>query len=561
MKIKGAQIIVESLIKENVEYMFGYPGGVVIPIFHEIFNAPIKFILSRHEQGAIHAADGYARASGRPGVVLATSGPGATNLITGIATAHLDSVPLVVFTGQVSRDMIGNDAFQEVDITGITRPISKHNYLVQDIKDLATIIKEAFYIATTGRPGPVVIDVPVDISNSMHKFEYPEKISIRSYKPTYEGHPGQIKKACRLIESSKRPIIYSGGGVIISDASEELREFVKLTGIPITTTLLGMGAFPETDPLSLEMLGMHGTYYANTAVHESDLLIAVGARFDDRVTGKINDFIPDAKVIHIDIDPASVSKNVMVDVPIVGDCKKILAAMNKEIKPVKIDEWVKKIKKLKKENPLSYTEGKDENDIKPQYVVEQLYKLTKGDAIITTEVGQNQMWAAQFYKYTQPRSFISSGGLGTMGFGLPAAIGAQFARPDKKVIDIAGDGSIQMNVQELIVAAQHKLPIIIAILNNGFLGMVRQWQQLFWEKRYSHTCINFAPDFVKLAEAYGCVGIRVTKKDEVADAIKKALKINDKPIIIDFNVCREENVYPMVPAGKTIKETIMRELA
>lgn len=561
MKIKGSQIIVESLIKEKVEYMFGYPGGVVIPIFHEIFNAPIKFILSRHEQGAIHMADGYARASGKPGIVLATSGPGATNLITGIATAHLDSVPLVVFTGQVSRDMIGNDAFQEVDITGITRPITKHNYLVQDIKDLATIIKEAFYIATTGRPGPVVIDVPVDISNSMHKFEYPDKISIRSYKPTYEGHPGQIKKACRLIESSKRPVIYSGGGVIISDAAEELREFVKLTGIPITTTLLGMGAFPETDPLSLEMLGMHGTYYANHAVHESDLLIAVGARFDDRVTGKITDFIPNAKVIHIDIDPASVSKNVMVDVPIVGDCKKILAAINKEIKPVKIDEWVKEIKKIKKENPLSYTDGKDDNDIKPQYVVEQLFKLTKGDAIITTEVGQNQMWAAQFYKYTQPRSFISSGGLGTMGFGLPAAIGAQFARPDKKVIDIAGDGSIQMNVQELIVAAQHKLPIIIAILNNGFLGMVRQWQQLFWEKRYSHTCINFSPDFVKLAEAYGCVGMRVTKKSEVAEAIKKALKINDKPIIIDFNVCREENVYPMVPAGKTIKETIMRELA
>ncbi len=561
MKIKGAQIIVESLLKEKVEYMFGYPGGVVIPIFHEIFNAPIKFILSRHEQGAIHAADGYARASGRPGVVLATSGPGATNLITGIATAHLDSVPLVVFTGQVSRDMIGNDAFQEVDITGITRPITKHNYLVQDIKDLATIIKEAFYIATTGRPGPVVIDVPVDISNSMHKFEYPDKISIRSYKPTYEGHPGQIKKACRLIESSKRPVIYSGGGVIISDASEELREFVKLTGIPITTTLLGMGAFPETDPLSLEMLGMHGTYYANNAVHESDLLIAIGARFDDRVTGKITNFIPNAKVIHIDIDPASVSKNVMVDVPIVGDCKKILAAINKEIKPIKIDEWVKEVKKLKKENPLSYTDSKDDNEIKPQYVVEQLYKLTKGDAIITTEVGQNQMWAAQFYKYTQPRSFISSGGLGTMGFGLPAAIGAQFARPDKKVIDIAGDGSIQMNVQELIVAAQHKLPIIIAILNNGFLGMVRQWQQLFWDKRYSHTCINFSPDFVKLAEAYGCVGIRVTKKSEVDDAIKKALKINDKPIIIDFNVCREENVYPMVPAGKTIKETIMRELA
>ncbi len=561
MKIKGSQIIVEALAKENVEYMFGYPGGVVIPIFHEIFNAPIKFILSRHEQGAIHAADGYARASGKPGVVLATSGPGATNLITGIATAHLDSVPLVVFTGQVSRDMIGNDAFQEVDVTGITRPISKHNYLVQDIKDLATIIKEAFYIATTGRPGPVVIDVPVDISNSMHKFEYPDKISIRSYKPTYEGHPGQIKKACRLIEASKKPVIYSGGGVIISNAHEELREFVNKTGIPITTTLLGMGAFPETDPLSLEMLGMHGTYYANYAVHESDLLIAVGARFDDRVTGKITDFIPNAKVIHIDIDPASVSKNVMVDVPIVGDCKKILAEINREIKPVKIDEWVKEIKKVKKENPLSYVDGEENTAIKPQFVVEQLYKLTKGDAVITTEVGQNQMWAAQFYKYTQPRTFISSGGLGTMGFGLPAAIGAQLARPDKKVIDIAGDGSIQMNVQELIVAAQHKLPIIIAILNNGFLGMVRQWQQLFWEKRYSHTCINFAPDFVKLAEAYGCIGIRVTKKDEVADAIKKALKVNDRPIIIDFNVCREENVYPMVPAGKTIKDTIMRELA
>lgn len=561
MKIKGAQIIVEALAKEKVEYMFGYPGGVVIPIFHEIFNAPFKFILSRHEQGAIHAADGYARASGKPGVVIATSGPGATNLITGIATAHLDSVPLVVFTGQVSRDMIGNDAFQEVDVTGITRPISKHNYLVQDIKDLARIIKEAFYIATTGRPGPVVIDVPVDISNSTYEFEYPDKISMRSYKPTYEGHPGQIKKACRLIEASKKPVIYSGGGVIISNAHDELREFVKKTGIPITTTLLGMGAFPETDPLSLEMLGMHGTYYANYAVQESDLLIAIGARFDDRVTGKITDFIPNAKVIHIDIDPASVSKNVMVDVPIVGDCKKILAEINKEIKPIKIDDWVKEVKKVKKENPLFYTEVKDSNEIKPQYVVEQLYKLTKGDAIITTEVGQNQMWAAQFYKFTQPRSFISSGGLGTMGYGLPAAIGAQLARPDKKVIDIAGDGSIQMNVQELIVAAQHRLPIIIAILNNGFLGMVRQWQQLFWEKRYSNTCINFAPDFVKLADAYGCVGIRVTKKEEVAEAIKRALKINDKPIIIDFNVCREENVYPMVPAGKTLKDTILRELA
>jgi len=560
LEIKGSQIIVESLLKENVECMFGYPGGVVIPIFHEIYHAPIKFVLTRHEQGAIHAADGYARASGKTGVVLATSGPGATNLVTGIATAHLDSVPLVVLTGQVSTSLIGNDAFQEVDITGITRPISKHNYLVQDIKDLARIIKEAFYIASTGRPGPVLIDIPVDISNAVYDFEYPKEVSIRGYKPTYEGHSGQIAKACRLIESAKKPVIYAGGGVIISNAAEELRKLVKKTGIPVTTTLLGMGAYPETDPLSMEMLGMHGTYYANYAVHHSDLLIAVGARFDDRVTGKISDFIPNAKVIHIDIDPASVSKNVLVDVPIVGDCKKILKEINREISAPSIDEWVKELQTVKKDNPLQY-EMKENDDIKPQYVVEQLYKLTEGKAVITTEVGQNQMWAAQFYKYTEPRTFISSGGLGTMGFGLPAAIGAQLARPDKKVIDIAGDGSIQMNIQELIVAAQHRLPIVIAILNNGFLGMVRQWQQLFWEKRYSHTCINFAPDFVKLAEAYGCIGIRVTEKSKVDDAIKKALSVTDKPVVIDFNVCKEENVYPMVPAGKTIKDTIMRELA
>lgn len=561
LKIKGSQIIVESLVRENVEYMFGYPGGVVIPIFHEIYNAPIKFVLSRHEQGAIHAADGYARASGKPGVVLATSGPGATNLITGIATAHLDSIPLVVFTGQVSTAMIGNDAFQEVDVTGITRPITKHNYLVQDVADLARIIKEAFYIATTGRPGPVVIDVPVDISNSLHKFEYPEKISIRGYKPTYEGHPGQIQKACKLIEESSKPVIYAGGGVVLSNASDELRHFVKKTGIPITTTLLGMGIYPETDPLSLEMLGMHGTYYANYAVHNSDLLIAIGARFDDRVTGKISEFTPNAKVIHIDIDPASVSKNVMVDIPIVGDCKKILKEMNKIIKAPEISSWVNEVQKIKKDHPLHYDQGSDPDEIKPQYVIEQLYSQTKGEAVITTEVGQHQMWAAQFFKYTEPRTFISSGGLGTMGFGLPAAIGAQLARPDRRVIDIAGDGSIQMNVQELIVGAQHRLPIIIAILNNGFLGMVRQWQQLFWDKRYSHTCINFAPDFIKLAEAYNCAGIRVDKKDEVIPAIRKALKITDRPIIIDFRVSKEENVYPMVPAGKTIKDTIMRELA
>ncbi len=560
MKITGAEMIIESLKKENVEIMFGYPGGVVIPIFHHIFQAPFRFILTRHEQGAIHAADGYARASGKPGVVIATSGPGATNLVTGIATAHLDSVPLVVFTGQVSRNMIGNDAFQEVDVTGITRPITKHNYLIQDIADLPRVIKEAFHIAATGRPGPVLIDVPVDISNSKGDFHYPDRVDIRSYKPKLDGHPNQIKKACKLIEQAVRPVIYAGGGVIISDASEELREFVKKTGIPITTTLLGMGAYPETDPLSLEMLGMHGTYYANHSVNESDLLIAVGARFDDRVTGKIDEFIPEARVIHIDVDPASVSKNVPVDVPIVGDCKRVLKEINKQVKAPKIDEWKSYVNKLKEEHPLLY-EDTGQGDIKPQFVVEEIYRLTEGKAIITTEVGQNQMWAAQFYKYSEPRSFISSGGLGTMGYGFPAAIGAQLAKPDKRVFDIAGDGSIQMNIQELIVAVQHKLPVVIAILNNGFLGMVRQWQQLFYDKRYSQTCINFQPNFVKLAEAYGAAGIAVEKREEVAPAIEKALSITDRPIIIDFRVSREENVYPMVPAGKSIKETIMRELA
>ncbi|MDY6969665.1 MAG: biosynthetic-type acetolactate synthase large subunit [Spirochaetota bacterium] len=558
MKLSGAEIIIECLKRKGVEYMFGYPGGVVIPIFHHIFNAPFKFILTRHEQGAVHAADGYARASGKVGVVIATSGPGATNLVTGLATAHMDSVPIVIFTGQVSTDMIGNDAFQEADVTGITRPITKHNYLVQDVKDLSRIIVEAFYIASTGRPGPVLIDVPVDVSNSETTFTYSEKIDIRGYKPVYEGHPVQIKKAIKLIESSKRPVVYSGGGVIISNATKELREFVKKTGIPITTTLLGLGAFPETHPLSLEMLGMHGSYYANHAVHDSDLLIAVGARFDDRVTGKISEFIPKAKVIHIDIDPASVSKNVVVDIPIVGDCKTILAEINKIVSAPKIDNWIETIMKMKTEHPLKYNEIKK---IKPQYVVEKIYELTKGDAIICTEVGQNQMWAAQFYKYSKPRTFISSGGLGTMGFGFPASIGAQLARPDKKVIDIAGDGSIQMNIQELIVAVQHKLPIVIAILNNGYLGMVRQWQQLFYERRYSHTSMEFSPDFVKIADAYGAIGIRVKEKSEVEEAIKKALSVKDKPVILDFHVEKEENVYPMIPGGKSIKDIIMRELA
>lgn len=559
MKLLGSDIFVECLKKEGVEVMFGYPGGVVIPIFHSLYNAPFKFILSRHEQGAVHAADGYARASGKTGVVLATSGPGACNLVTGIATAHMDSIPLVLFTGQVSRNMIGNDAFQEADITGITRPITKHNYLIQDINDLARTIKEAFYIASTGRPGPVLIDIPVDISKGEGKFHYPEKVELRGYKPVYEGHPGQIKKACEMIASAKKPVVYAGGGVIISNASKELRAFVKKTGIPVTTTLLGLGAFPETEPLSLGMLGMHGFYYANQAVHESDLLIAVGARFDDRVTGDITKFIPTAKVIHIDIDPASVSKNVDVDVPIVGDCKNVLAEMNKIVKAPSIDEWVAYLGGLKKKFPLSYDHhGKK---IMPQYVIEKIYELTKGKAVICTEVGQNQMWAAQFYHYTEPRTFISSGGLGTMGYGFPAAIGAQLARPDKRVIDIAGDGSIQMNIQELIVAVEHKLPIIIAILNNEFLGMVRQWQEFFFEKRYSHTSLKFSPNFKKLAEAYGAVGITIDKKEDVEKAIKEALSIKDRPIVLDFHVAKEENVYPMVPSGKSVKDTILRELA
>ena len=557
--MKGAKILIECLVKENVEVMFGYPGGVVIPIFHELFNAPLKFVLTRHEQGAAHMADGYARATGKPGVLLVTSGPGATNIITGLATAYMDSVPMVAITGQVSTEMIGNDAFQEADVTGITRPITKHNYLVQDIKDLPRIVKEAFYIATTGRPGPVLIDIPVNISNAEGDFVYPDSVDIRGYKPNYKGHPVQIEKACQLIEHAKKPVVYAGGGVILSNASDELREFVNKTGIPVTTTLLGLGAYPETDSLSLQMLGMHGTYYANKAVHDSDLLIAIGARFDDRVTGKISEFIPHAKVIHIDIDPASVSKNIIVDVPIVGDCKNVLAEINAKVKKPSIQPWIDHIESFKKSHPLQYSNSSDV--IKPQFVIEKLYELTEGKAVITTEVGQNQMWAAQFYKYTEPRTFISSGGLGTMGYGLPAAIGAQFGMPEKRVIDIAGDGSIQMNIQELIVAVQYRLPVIIAILNNGFLGMVRQWQQHFYDKRYSHTCIKCAPDFVKLAEAYGAEGIRIDTPDKVEAAINKALSITDRPIILDFLVDPEENVYPFMPAGKTINETIMRELA
>jgi len=464
----------------------------------------------------------------------------------------MDSVPVVAFTGQVKTSLIGNDAFQEVDIIGITRPISKHNYLVKDINKLATVIKNAFHIALTGRPGVVVVDIPVDVQMQEADFHYPEQPDIRGYKPTYKGHIGQIKRACKLISSSRRPVFYVGGGVIIAGASDELIELVKKTEIPVTMTLMGLGAFPGTHKLSLGMLGMHGTAYANHAVQESDLIIAIGARFDDRVTGKIEEFAPGAKIIHIDIDPCAISKNVAVDVPVVGDAKSVLGDLLKNVKKPEISEWHKQIDIWKKKYPLMY---KNDSKLRPQYVVEEIYNITKGEAIITTEVGQNQMWASQFYKYDRPRQFISSGGLGTMGYGFPAAIGVQMGCPKKVVFDIAGDGSIQMNIQELTTAVANKLPVKVAILNNGYLGMVRQWQELFYKKRYSYTKLECCPDFVKLAEAYGAVGMRITKKEDVRKAIKDALKIN-KPVLMDFRVEPEENVFPMVPAGQAINKMI-----
>jgi acetolactate synthase-1/2/3 large subunit len=558
MKINGAKILMECLKKEEVEVIFGYPGGQVLPIFDQLYDTPIKFILTRHEQGAAHAADGYARATGKVGVCIATSGPGATNLVTGIATAYMDSVPMVAITGQVKSFMIGNDAFQEADITGITRPITKHNYLVEDVKDLARIIKESFHIARTGRPGPVLIDIPSDIQLQETDFHYPEKVSLRGYNPTYMGHIGQIKRAAKAIEQAKRPVLYVGGGTIISEASEEVKELATKHEIPVAMTLLGLGAFPGTHKLALGMLGMHGTAYANHAIMDSDLIIAVGARFDDRVTGKVDAFAPHAKVIHIDIDPASVSKTVDVDIPIVGDAKKVLIELNKAVRKCDTKDWLKRIDEWKKKFPLKY---KDDDRLRPQYVVEQIWEATKGEAIITTEVGQNQMWAAQFYKFMHPRTIISSGGLGTMGYGFPAAIGAQLGKPKARVFDIAGDGSIQMNIQELATAVINKLPVKVAILNNCYLGMVRQWQELFYKKRYSYTSLGgTCPDFIKVAESYGAVGIRVTKKKDVKAAIDKALEI-DNVVFLDFHVEAEENVFPMVPAGEAINKMIEGGLA
>ena len=553
MKLNGAKILIEALKREGVEVIFGYPGGQVLPIFDALYDADMRFILTRHEQGAAHAADGYSRSTGKVGVCLATSGPGATNLTTGIANAYMDSIPMIAITGQVKSFLIGNDAFQEADVTGVTRPITKHNYLVKDVKDLARTIREAFYITSSGRPGPVLIDIPSDIQQQEAEFIWPEEVDIRSYKPTSFGHPGQIKKAAKLIGSAKKPLIYAGGGIITSGAYHELRKLTEKLNAPITWTLMGIGCFPATHKLSLGMLGMHGTAYANHAIMDADLILAVGARFDDRVTGRLDKFAPYAKIIHIDIDPTSISKNVKVDIPIVGDAKNVLGQLIEDINKLPdTSEWLRTIESWKKKYPLKYQDKKD--IVKPQYIIEQIYEATKGNAIITTEVGQNQMWAAQWYKYDYPRTFISSGGLGTMGFGFPAAMGAKIGMPDKIVFDIAGDGSIQMNIQELGTCVANKIHVKVAILNNGYLGMVRQWQELFYKKRYSYTAIT-NPDFVKLAESYGAVGIRVTKKEDVPKAIAKAISI-DNVVFLDFKVEEEENVFPMVPAGEALNRMI-----
>ena len=559
----GAEILIESLKREGVKHIFGYPGGVVLGIFDLLYDdKDVQLILTRHEQGAVHAADGYARSTGKAGVALVTSGPGATNTITGIATASMDSIPLVVFSGQVPTLLIGNDAFQEADIVGISRPCTKYNFLVKDVKELSRTVREAFYIASSGRPGPVLIDLPKDVTAGKAEFTWPE-VKIRSYNPTYEGNRWMITQAAHLIAKSKKAVIVAGGGVILSGGSKELRELAEHANIPVTMTLMGLGSFPGTHALSLGMPGMHGTYYANKAIQESDLLIAIGMRFDDRVTGKIDAFAPHAKIIHIDIDPTSIRKNVRVDTPIVGDVKRVLTVLNKVLKEEIKEQWdevrkiwLKQIYAWKRERPLTYTYS--DEIIKPQFVVEKIYELTKGDAIITTEVGQNQMWTAQFYKFDKPRMLLTSGGLGTMGYGFPAAIGAQLAYPNKLVIDIAGDGSIQMNIQELATAVINKLPVKVAILNNHYLGMVRQWQELFYNERYSYTHLEVVPDFVKVAEAYGAVGFRATKPSEVEPVLKEAFRIK-KTVVMDFNVHWKEKVYPMVPAGAPIDQMLFEE--
>jgi acetolactate synthase-1/2/3 large subunit len=562
LKKTGAEILLESLKQEGVDTIFGFPGGAVLTIYDTLlrYSEEIRHILVRHEQGAVHAADGYARSSGKVGVCLVTSGPGATNTVTGIATAYMDSVPVVILTGQVPTMLIGNDAFQEADIVGITRPCTKHNYLVKDVKDLALTIKQAFHLARTGRPGPVLVDLPKDVIADSAEFNYPPKIKMRSYNPTYQGHAGQIKRAVKLIAKAQKPLIYAGGGVILSNASKELTSLAQKFSIPATTTLMGLGGFPGTSPLFLGMVGMHGTFQANMAISHCDLLLAIGARFDDRVTGKVESFSRQSKKIHIDIDPTSISKNVQVDIPIVGDARNVLKSMFKffEEEPAQDwakmrADWLKGIAEWAQSSPLIYKSGPC---IKPQFVIKKINEITKGDVIITTEVGQNQMWTAQFFTFTKPRTLLTSGGLGTMGYGFPAAIGAQVAFPEKTIIDIAGDGSFQMNIQELATAVQYNLPVKVAILNNHCLGMVRQWQQLFCDQRYSHTLFEVVPDFVKLAEAYGALGLRATKPEEVEPVIREALAVR-RPVVMDFVVDRDECVYPMVPAGAALTEMLL----
>jgi acetolactate synthase I/II/III large subunit len=557
----GAEIFVESLLKEGVDAIFGHPGGVVLKIYDILMDAPIRHFLMRHEQGAVHAADGYARATGRAGVCLATSGPGATNCVTGLVTANMDSIPIVVFTGQVPTTVIGNDAFQEADIFGITLPCVKHSYVVRRVDDLTRVIKEAFYIAQTGKPGPVLVDIPKDVSQAETDFKYPQEVKLRGYAPTYAGHPGQIRRAAKALAQAQRPVLYVGGGAISSNAAPELLELSDLIHIPATTTLLGLGAFPETHELSLGMLGMHGTYWANMAMCEADLIFAIGARFDDRVTGRLDAFAEKADTImHIDIDPSSIGKNVRTDIPIVGDAKAVLRALIEAVKTFKKDwaadhqEWLRLIGEWAAQYPLQYHQG--DEVVKAQYAIEMISKLAPKEAIITTGVGQHQMWTAQFYRFTQPRTFLTSGGLGTMGYCLPAAIGAQVAFPNRLVIGVDGDGSFQMTSHELATAVQYQLPVKIVILNNSYLGMVKQWQELFYDKRYSHSYLGNIPDYVKLAEAYGAKGFRITKPYEVLPTLQQAFA-TPGPVVTEVVVDADENVYPMVPAGAALREMVL----
>ena len=566
MKKTGAEIFVESLKQEGVKVVFGIPGGVVLKIFDVLHQQKdVEVILTRHEQGAAHMAEGYAKATGKAGVVLVTSGPGMTNIVTGLADAYMDSVPLVAFTGQVSTSLIGNDAFQEADNVGISRPCTKHNVLVKDVNDLARTIKEAFYIATTGRPGPVLVDIPKDVSTNKTEFKYPDRVSLRGYNPTYEGNKHQIKQAAEEILKARKPVIYVGGGALFSDAADEILELAEITQIPVTMTLMGLSSFPGTHALSMGMLGMHGGYWSNMAMHHADLLIAVGARFDDRVTGKLSDFCPEARVIHIDIDPTSIKKNVQTHIPIVGDVRTVLRQLNVLLRSMDGNQkdlkeqrrpWWNQIEEWKRAHPLRYQQ--DEKVTKPQYVIDKLFEMTKHDGIVATDVGQHQMWAAQYFKGTKPRTFITSGGLGTMGFGFPAALGAQKAYPDKLVMCITSEGSFQMNLQELAVAAEYKLPVKIVLLNNGFHGMVRQWQDLFYEGRYASSYLGKIPDFVKLADAYGICGLRALKPAEVEPVIREGLK-HKGPVLMDFHVDPFENCYPMIPAGGAHHEMVLED--